>query len=91
LGLSIVVLVHLPVMMVTRISNVVGRVREGNMFNKLREKTSSFVAMHPKVMMYGISLGVTLGLTIGLSYVFAPHEAFAACIRRGSWARPYLF
>jgi hypothetical protein len=46
-------------------------------FNKLREKISSFVTMHPKVAMYGISLGVTLGLAIGLSYVFAPHEVHA--------------
>ena len=55
--------------------------------NKISEKVSSFVAMRPKVAMYGISLGVTLGLAIGLSYVFAPHEVFAAFIRRGPMAK----
>jgi len=45
--------------------------------------------MHQKISMYGISFGMTLGLTLGLSYIFAPHEAFAAFIRRGQWSRPY--
>jgi hypothetical protein len=48
------------------------------MFNKLREKVSSFVTMHPKVAMYGITIGVTLGIGLALSSVMNPHAALAA-------------
>jgi hypothetical protein len=38
------------------------------------------VALHPQVVMYGISIGVTLGITLSIALVanlMDPHDAFA--------------
>jgi hypothetical protein len=47
------------------------------MFKKLTEKISKFAALHPQVVMYGISLGVTLGIALAISFAISPHDAFA--------------
>jgi aspartate/methionine/tyrosine aminotransferase len=50
------------------------------MFNKLTEKISKFTALHPQVVMYGISLGVTLGITLSIAFAVSlmnPHDVFA--------------
>jgi hypothetical protein len=48
------------------------------MFKTLTEKISKFAALHPQVVMYGISIGVTLGITLSISFVLNPHDAFAS-------------
>jgi hypothetical protein len=48
------------------------------MFNKLTEKINKFAALHPQVVMYGISIGVTLGIALAISYAVSPHDAFAS-------------
>jgi hypothetical protein len=50
------------------------------MLKTLTEKISKFVALHPQVVMYGISIGVTLGITLSIALVanlMDPHDAFA--------------
>jgi hypothetical protein len=48
------------------------------MFKTLTEKISKFAALHPQVVMYGISIGVTLGIALAVSFVLNPHDAFAS-------------
>jgi hypothetical protein len=48
-----------------------------DMFKTLTEKISKFVALHPQVVMYGISIGVTLGIALAVSFALSPHNAFA--------------
>jgi hypothetical protein len=48
------------------------------MFKKLTEKISKFAALHPQVVMYGISIGVTLGIALAVSFALNPHDAFAS-------------
>jgi hypothetical protein len=48
------------------------------MFKTLAEKISKFAALHPQVVMYGISLGVTLGIALAISFAISPHDAFAS-------------
>jgi hypothetical protein len=48
------------------------------MFKTLTEKLSKFAALHPQVVMYGISIGVTLGITLAVSFALYPHDAFAS-------------
>jgi hypothetical protein len=43
----------------------------------LTEKLSKFAALHPQVVMYGISIGVTLGIALAVSFAMSPHDAFA--------------
>jgi hypothetical protein len=43
----------------------------------LHKKISKFAALHPQVVMYGISIGVTLGIALAVSFVLNPHDAFA--------------
>jgi hypothetical protein len=60
------------------------------MFKTLTEKISKFAALHPQVVMYGISLGVSLGIAFGVSFTMNPHDAFAVpgcTCPRGSGAR----
>jgi len=47
------------------------------MFKTLCEKASEFTALHPRAMMYGISIGATLGIALALSFAGSPHEALA--------------
>jgi hypothetical protein len=50
------------------------------MFKTLTEKISKFAALHPQVVMYGISIGVTLGITLSIAFTASlmdPHYAFA--------------
>jgi hypothetical protein len=49
-----------------------------DMFKKLTEKISKFAALHPQVVMYGISIGVTLGIALVVSYAMSPNDAFAS-------------
>ena len=45
---------------------------KNQMFRKIENTKltiTSFIADHPKVVMYGISLGVTLGISIALAFV----------------------
>jgi hypothetical protein len=44
----------------------------------LTEKLSKFAALHPQVVMYGISIGVTLGIALAVSFAMSPHDAFAS-------------
>jgi hypothetical protein len=44
----------------------------------LHKKISKFAALHPQVVMYGISIGVTLGIALAVSFVLNPHDAFAS-------------
>jgi hypothetical protein len=53
------------------------------MFNKLTEKINKFAALHPQVVMYGISLGVSLGIAFGVIFTMNPHDAFAVPGGRG--------
>jgi hypothetical protein len=48
------------------------------MFKTLTEKISKFAALHPQVVMYGISIGVTLGIALAVSFVLNPHDALAS-------------
>ena len=48
------------------------------MFKKLTETLSKFAALHPQVVMYGISIGVTLGIALAISFAMSPHDAFAS-------------
>jgi hypothetical protein len=57
-----------------------------DMFKKLTEKISKFAALHPQVVMYGISIGVTLGITLSIAFAASlmdPHNAFAVPGGRG--------
>jgi hypothetical protein len=47
------------------------------MFKTLTEKLSKFAALHPQVVMYGISIGVTLGIVLAVSFEVSSHNAFA--------------
>jgi hypothetical protein len=49
-----------------------------DMFKTLTEKISKFVALHPQVVMYGISIGVTLGIALAVSFALSPDDAFAS-------------
>ena len=49
---------------------------EKQMFKTLCKKMSNFAALHPRAMMYGISIGATLGIALALSFG-SPHEALA--------------
>ena len=53
------------------------------MFKTLTEKISKFAALHPQVVMYGISIGVTLGIALAVSFALNPHDAFAGIGRGG--------
>jgi hypothetical protein len=53
---------------------------KNQMFRKIENTKlaiASFIARHPKVVMYGISLGLALGIGFVLSSLGAPHDAFA--------------
>jgi hypothetical protein len=48
-----------------------------DIFKTLTEKISKFAALHPQVVMYGISIGVTLGIVLAVSFAVSSHNAFA--------------
>jgi hypothetical protein len=48
-----------------------------DIFKTLTEKISKFAALHPQVVMYGISIGVTLDIALAVSFAMSPHDAFA--------------
>jgi hypothetical protein len=47
------------------------------MFKPLGEKIKKFAALHPRAMMYGISIGATLGIALAVSFAMSPHDALA--------------
>jgi hypothetical protein len=54
------------------------KIRHNNV--TLTEKINKFAALHPQVIMYGISIGVTLGITLSIAFAVSlmnPHDAFA--------------
>jgi hypothetical protein len=61
--------------------------------NNITEKINKFVALHPQVVMYGISIGISLGITLSIAFAVSlmdPHNAFAVpggSGPRGSGAR----
>jgi hypothetical protein len=60
------------------------------MFKTLTEKISKFAALHPQVVMYGISIGVTLGIALVVSYAMSPHDAFAGLGIKGRQVQRHL-
>ena len=55
------------------------------MFQKLKDKFSTFVALHPQVTTYAIGIGVTLGIGLALSSVMAPHGVMAILVKKRIW------
>ena len=50
---------------------------EKQMFKTLCKKVNNFAALHPRMVMYGISIGATLGIALTLSFAVSPHNALA--------------
>ena len=55
------------------------------MFQKLKDKFSIFVGLHPQVTTYAIGIGVTLGIGLALSFVMAPHGVMAILVKKRIW------
>ena len=52
------------------------------MFQKLKDKISTLVSLHPQVTTYAIGIGVTLGIGLALSFVMAHHDAMATLVKK---------